>query len=125
MTNAAAQKPAAKATTPPPAKPATSGWTPIPAAPKVPNFWQGHGYTLVYASPGWAVYAGTHSDKTTLGEKLSHGKTAAIAKAWAEEHAAPADKLAAAKRTPRKAKPAAAKTTDDTAADDSATDEPS
>jgi hypothetical protein len=97
-------------TTPPPA----AEWTQVPPAPKVPNFWQGHGYTLHYASPGWDVHEGTHDSKTTLGPVLFHARKAADAKEWAatQTPAKPAAKApAAAKAAAKPRKAAAAKAT--------------
>lgn len=102
----------------------TPAWIAIPAPPKVPNYWQGYGYTLRYKGPGWDVHAGTHSSKEALGEVLHHERAAAAAKTWAEEHpledAKPAEgeakPKAARKRTPRKPK-ADAETVPDTSGD--------
>ena len=77
-------------------------WTQIPPAPKVPNYWQGGGYTLVYASPGWSVYEGTFAAKAEVEGKevLFHSRKAAEAKQWVAENAKPA-------RKPRTRKPKA------------------
>lgn len=54
------------------------------------------------------MYEGTHDSKENLGEKLFHGKTAALAKAWVQEHqeepAAKPAKQAAKPRPARKPK---------------------
>lgn len=83
-----------------------TGWTAIPAPPKVPNYHQGFGYTLMYVNPGWAVYPGTFSSKTEKPDTapLFHSRKAAAAKAWVEEHATATAKPAA--KQPAKPKPA-------------------
>ena len=100
---ATAKTTAAKNTTPPP----PDEWTQIPPAPKTPNFWQGHGHTLHYGSPGWDVHEGTHSSKDTLGDVLFHSRTAAEAKAWVVEQAPAKSAKPAAKAPAAKAEPAA------------------
>jgi hypothetical protein len=96
----------------------TVEWKQIPAKPKVPNFWQGGGYTLHYASPGWDVHEGTHDSKDTLGDVLFHARTAKDAKQWVVDNAKPVedDKPAKPKRV-RKPKGKAASTAADNADD--------
>lgn len=69
---------------------AKADWTQYPPAPKVPNFWHGFGHTLMYASPGWAVYEGMFSRRTGApeGEPLFRARKAADAKEWVENLAA-------------------------------------
>lgn len=115
MTASTASKTAKTTTAKPPAKPKAApdpAWTAIPAAPKVPNYWQGYGYTLAYVNKGggWDVHEGTHDSKATLAdsEVLFHSRLAADAKQWVKDHAKPGTpKPAEAKAAKPTAKPKA------------------